>query len=173
MTGIEGLKIQVERLAERLAIEHFDGQVVDEPIPGFHMLTRRRLVDPLAGVRATKALANAARALLVDQARAARAAGRSWDEIGEALGLSDGAADEPRAEAAFTEIVEGRRAQTYWPTFRAPSTCWRCESCGEPVADHGPTGSSHPDDQESGHDESCERHAAALAAWRTRTGWDE
>ena len=163
---------RLERLAFDIAVESFDGQVVDEPIEGYQMLTRRRLVEPLPGVRAARALANNARTLLVEHARAARASGCSWDEVGEALGLSDGATDEPRAEAAFAEIVSGRRSEDYWPSFRAPSTYWRCGSCEELVTDYGPTDSSHPEDQESGHAATCARHEAALAAWRERTGWE-
>ncbi|MCE3552408.1 hypothetical protein LWC33_13170 [Pseudonocardia sp. RS11V-5] len=168
-----GAREQLHRLAERIAVEQFGGEIVEEPIPGYQVLTRRRLVDPLSGVRAARALASAARGLLVEQAREARAVGRSWEEIGEALGLSDGAADEERAEAAFAEIVEGRRAESYWPSVRSPSTSWRCGPCGELVTDYGLSGSSHPDDQESGHADTCTRHRAALAAWRADTGWDD
>jgi hypothetical protein len=164
---------QLHRLAERLAVEEFGGKVVVEPIPGYQVLTRRRLVDPLPGVRAARALASASRGLLVEQARDARAAGRSWDEIGEALGLPNGAADEPRAEAAFDEVVENRRAEPVRRSFEAPSTYWRCGSCGGLVTDYGMSGSSHPDDQESGHAETCARHHAAIATWRTDTGWSD
>jgi hypothetical protein len=173
MTGAEGARSHLQRLAERIAVEQFGGEIVEEPIPGFQLLTRRRLVDPLPGVRAARAIASAARGLLGEQASDARAAGRSWDEIGEALGLSAGAADEPRAEAAFGEIAEGRRAEPAWRSFRTPSTYWRCGSCGELVTDYGLTGSSHPDDQESGHAETCARHRAALATSRADTGWDD
>ncbi|GAA4963005.1 hypothetical protein WHI96_23880 [Pseudonocardia tropica] len=164
---------QLHRLAERIAVDEFGGEVIVEPIPGYQMLTRRRLVDPLPGVRAARALANAARGLLVERARDARAAGRSWDEIGEALGLPNGAADEPRAEAAFAEVVEGRRAEPAWRSFEAPSTYWRCGSCGELITDYGTGSSSHPDDQETGHGETCARHGASLTKWRTDTGWSD
>ncbi|SDH19192.1 hypothetical protein [Pseudonocardia oroxyli] len=164
---------QIRRLAERLAVEEFGGEVLDEPIPGYQVLTRRRLVDPLPGVRAAQALAAAARGLLVEQSRDARAAGRSWDEIGQALGLSDSEADEPRAEAAFADLVEGRRPNAHWRAFRSPSTSWRCGSCHELVTDYGPRDSPHPDDQESGHADTCTRHRAALAQWRIDTGWDD
>jgi hypothetical protein len=110
---------------------------------------------------------------LVEQAEAARAAGCSWDEIGEALGLSDDSGEEPRAEVAFAEIVEGRRSSRSWPRFEAPSMSWRCGSCGEWVRDYGTGDSSHPSDQESGHAPSCARHVADVAAWKSRTGWDE
>ncbi|GAA4536938.1 hypothetical protein GCM10023175_04520 [Pseudonocardia xishanensis] len=167
-----GVGRRLESLAFEIAAEEFDGEIVVEPIPGYQMLTRQRLVDPLPGVRAARALASAARGLLVEQVRDARAAGRSWDEVGEALELSDGTTDDPRAEAAFAEVVEGRRAEPTWHSFRTPSTYWRCRSCGELVTDYGPIGSSHPDDQESGHATTCTRHQAALARWRADTGWD-
>jgi len=171
MSG-NGVGLEVLRLMERLVVAQFDGEVRDESIPGYQMLTRRRVVDPLTGVRAARAMANASRGLLVGQARDARAAGSSWDEIGEALGLPDTAADEPRAEAAFADLVEGRRVNAQWRSFRSPSTSWRCGSCDELVTDYGPTHSSHPDDQESGHADTCARHRAALAQWRIDTGWD-
>jgi hypothetical protein len=174
MTGEEMPVAQhVARLAERIVVERFDGRVIEEPIPGFQILTRRRLAEPTDGIKAARAIAAAARGLLVEQARAARAAGSTWDEIGEALGLAGGVDDEPRAEAAFTEVVEGRRREEFWPTFRSPSTYWRCSGCGELVTDYGPGVGSHPSDQETGHDESCARHQGEVRAWQTRTGWDE
>src|SRR3954466_11004115 len=148
--GPIGIGRRLESLAFEIAVEEFEGEVVEEPVPGHQLLTRRHLADPLSGVRAARVLAGAARRLLVEQAEAARAAGRTWDEVDEALGLSDAEGEDSRAEVAFAEIVEGRSRERSWPSLPASSTSWRCGSCGERVTDRGPYDSSHPSDQESG-----------------------
>ncbi|GAA2870921.1 hypothetical protein GCM10010472_30320 [Pseudonocardia halophobica] len=161
---------RLQTLLEEVAVEQFDGQVVVEPIEGYQILTRRRLVDPLPGVRAAAVLRAAARRVLVDAVEAARAAGRSWDEVGEALGLPD--TDEPVGEVAFALVVEGREPERAREMFRVPSASWRCGACGELVRDQGPF-ESHPADVESGHAADCTRHLADVQAWRERTGWEE
>ncbi|MEU7811843.1 hypothetical protein [Pseudonocardia sp. NPDC049154] len=160
---------RLQILMEEVAVEQFDGQVVVEPIEGYQMLTRRRLVDPLPGVRAAAVLRDAARRVLVDVVEAARAAGRSWDEVGEALGLPD--EGDPVGEVAFGLVVEGREPQCPRELFRPPSSSWRCASCGELVQDRGPF-ESLPDDNESGHTDDCARHRADVRAWRARTSWE-
>jgi hypothetical protein len=108
--------------------------------------------------------------VLIDTVEAARAAGRSWDEVGEALGLPDDG--DPIGEVVFALIVEGREPQRPRELFWLPSTSWRCASCGELVQDRGPF-ESHPDDNESGHTDDCARHRADVQAWRARTGWED
>jgi hypothetical protein len=167
---VSAVSRRLQALVEELAVERFEGQVVVEPIEGYQILTRRRLVDPLTGVQAAAVLRDAARRVLVDVVEVARAAGRSWDEVGEALGLQgDG---EPVGEVAFALIVEGHEPQRPRELFRVPSTSWRCASCCELVQDRGPF-ESHPDDNESGHTEDCARHRADVQAWQTRTGWED
>jgi hypothetical protein len=167
---VSAISQRLQVLIEEVAVEQFDGQVVVEPIEGYQILTRRRLVDPLPGVRAAAVLRDAARRVLVDAVEAARAAGRSWDEIGTALSMPDDG--DPIGEVAFALIVEGREPQRPRELFRLPSTSWRCASCGEPVQDRGPF-ESHPDDNESGHTDDCARHRADMEAWKTRTGWED
>jgi hypothetical protein len=41
---------------------------------------------------------------------------------------------------------------------------WRCPACGGLVSDRGPV--SGPRDDEPGHAGSCQRQAAAVAAWQ-------
>lgn len=159
-------------LVFEVAVELFEGRVVEEPIEGYQLLTRRRLADPLAGVRAAHLLQNVAGRELAEHVDAARAAGRSWEQIGEALNLPVGEGEEPRGEAAFALIVEGRRPERTQGLYREPCTSWRCSSCGELVRDRGPF-ESHPADNEPGHAESCARYRADIAAWRERTGWDD
>ncbi|WP_220187084.1 hypothetical protein, partial [Pseudonocardia pini] len=97
-------------------------------------------------------------------------AGRSWEEVGEALGLPDDG--EPVGEVAFAFVVEGREPERPRELFRLSSTSWRCGSCGELVSDRGPF-ESHPVDNESGHTDDCARHLADVQAWRERTGWED
>lgn len=161
---------RLQTLMEEIAVEQFGGEVVVEPIEGYQFLTRRRLVDPLPGVRAAAVLRDVAWRVLVDAVEAARAAGRSWEELGEALGLPlDG---EPLGEVAFAFVVERREPERARELFWSPATSWRCASCGELVTDRGPF-ESHPDDNESGHATDCARHLADVRAWQTRTGWED
>jgi hypothetical protein len=166
---VSAISRRLQTLMEGVAVELFEGQVVVEPIEGYQILTRRRLVDPMPGVRAAALLRAATCRVLVDVVETPRAAGRSWDEIGEALGPDDG---DPVAEVAFAFIVEGREPERARELIRVPSTSWRCASCGELVQDRGPF-ESHPDDNESGHTDDCARHRADVQAWQTRTGWED
>ncbi|MCF7547418.1 hypothetical protein [Pseudonocardia sp. WMMC193] len=159
-----------QTLMEEVAVEQFEGQVVIEPIEGYQMLTRRRLVDPLPGVRAAAVVRDAARRVLVDAVEASRAAGRSWDEVGAALGLPDDG--DPVGEVAFALVVERREPERPRELFHVPSTSWRCGSCGELVSDRGPF-ESQPVDNESGHADDCARHLPDVRAWRERTGWED
>jgi hypothetical protein len=161
---------RLRTLVEEVAVEQFDGQVVVEPIEGYRILTRRRLVDPMPRVRAAGVLRAAARRVLVDAVVAARAAGRSWDEIGKALGLPDDGG--PVGEVAFALVVERREPERARELFRVPSMSWRCGSCGELVSDRGPF-VSHLVDNESGHAEDCGRHLAEVRVWRELTGWED
>lgn len=160
---------QVRALVWSGAVEVFGAVRHEDPVEGYQLLTRPRLDDPLAGVRAALLVRAVADAQLDRQATDARAAGRSWDEIGEALGLPDEAAgaDRPRGEAAFEWLVAGREPEPpdRGGLFREPVTSWRCGTCGALVSDRGPF-EFHPDDQESGHAQGCARHAAEVAVWR-------
>ncbi|MBC3189972.1 hypothetical protein H7X46_02705 [Pseudonocardia sp. C8] len=168
---------QVRALVWSGAVEAFGAVRHEDPIEGYQVLTRSRLDNPLAGVTAALVARNAAARQLAEFAESARAAGRSWDEIGAALGL-DSAGDgggRSRAELAFEWLVEGREPQPEpdrWPSFRAPTTSWRCATCGQRVTDRGPY-ESHPDDNEDGHAEACARHRADVRAWVRRTGWED
>ena len=164
---------QGRRLVRQIAVDVFGAQVVETPIPGFTVITEIALDDPLAGVRAALLLRGVAEAQLYDHARAARGAGRSWDEVGAALELPDYEFD-ARAEVTFAWLVEGREPepaqQDPVPVFRPPSAWWRCGACGQQVTDRGPY-EPHPDDNETGHAPDCARHSADVAAWTARTGW--
>ncbi|MBW0101643.1 hypothetical protein [Pseudonocardia sp. KRD291] len=158
---------RVRELIITAAVEAFGAVRDDVPVDGFQVLTRTRLDDPMAAVRAADLMARVAQSQRTEHALDARAAGRSWDEIGAALCVpADG--ERSRGEAVFEWLVEGRAPDPTGPgegLFRTPTTWWRCGSCDQQVADRGPF-ESHPNDNESGHTEDCPRHRAAVAAWR-------
>src|SRR6266704_5604204 len=122
-----------------------------------------RDAEPLAGLRGARAAELAARGLARSYVRAAREDGRTWQQIGTALGLvvggDDGAGD-TIAEAAFS-YAAGPPGTDYDRTYGRPVT-WRCPACGGLVSDRGPV--SGPRDDEPGHADGCERLAAAVAA---------
>lgn len=160
------------------AVEVFDAVRHEDPIEGFRLLARSRLDDPLAGIRAALLVRAVGAAQLYQHATDARAAGRSWEEIGEALELPCVAAgaSRPSGEAAFEWLIEGHEPEPPDSSgvrlFREPAASWRCGKCGALVTDRGPF-ESHPDDNESGHAETCTRHAHEIAGWRVRTGWED
>ena len=174
----EAFVSRVRSLVWAGAVEVSDTVRREDPIEGFRLLTRSRLDDPRAGIRAALLVRQVAAGQLYQQANEARAVGWSWEEIGEALELpgTEVGADRPRGEAAFEWLIEGREPEPLdrdgVRLFRQSAASWRCGSCGAQVIDRGPF-ESHPDDNESGHAEDCPRHRAAIAAWRAATGWEE
>ena len=69
----------------QVAVIAFGAVEQQEPIEGFHGLSRPVLDDPLAGVRAGRLVADVATGALREWALRARGAGRSWDAVGAAL----------------------------------------------------------------------------------------
>lgn len=165
---------RVRDLIREVAGSVFGAQVVEVPIPGFSVFTDRQLDDPLAGARAALFVRNVGKSQVIEYARAARAAGRSWDEIGAALELPEREFTS-RGEATFLWLVEGCEPESdpdALPSFRTPATRWRCGTCEQPVTDHGPF-ESHPDDNEPGHALDCARHSGDVDAWRVRVGGEQ
>jgi hypothetical protein len=110
---------------------------VEVPIDGFAAITRRALDDPLAGVRAAVLARNVAARQLRDYAEQARGAGRTWDEVAEALGIAADEDETPRDERAYLLLIEGRtglgdRASA---GFHRSSARWTYASCGERITD--------------------------------------
>ncbi len=158
----------------RVAVSAFDATELREPVAGFHGLSRPVLDDPLAGVRAGRLVADVAAGALRDWALRARGAGRSWDDVGAALGLpaEPDSSDMPRAEAAWEWLVEHRPPPPGLQPSGGPSSAvWTCTTCRARVRDTGPF-AAHPDDRETGHQDDCVRRAAALEAWRVEEGDD-
>jgi len=151
----------------RTASEAFGAEIVRESIAGL-TVHAEALDDPLTGVRAALLARNVAVAELRRYAEAARGAGRSWDEVAEALGIEAPDDGEPRAEQAYVFLIEGRPLQRdESPRSWQTAAHWTCATCGQRVRDSGPFG-SHPDDVEDGHAANCARRAAALTAFHRR-----
>jgi hypothetical protein len=125
-----------------------------------------RDAEPLDGLGAVRAAELAARGLARRYVRAAREDGHSWTVIGAALRLPSGGyvgAGETIAEAAFRYAAGP--ADSHWNRTYSPSVTWRCPACSGLVSDRGPV--SGPHDDEPGHNDGCQRLAAAVAAWET------
>lgn len=144
-------------------------QIVTRPaFRGSHATVRD--IEPLAGLAASRQLEVAAREHAAGYVRAAREAGHSWQDIGNALGLIPGGdaqqAGETVAEAAFTYAAGHPDTETARRYGR--SVTWRCGSCDKVIIDHGLC--NGPAGDERGHAQNCPRLAATIAAWDA--GWD-
>ncbi|MCD2193590.1 hypothetical protein LQ327_09375 [Actinomycetospora endophytica] len=128
------------------------------------------MTDPLAGVRAARLARDVAAGQLREQALHARGAGHSWDDIADALELTDTSDDSERCgqqlgELAWEWLIEHRPPAPGGRRGMPGSAVWVCTACRARVRDTGPY-ACHPDDRESGHASGCPRHRAALAAYR-------
>ena len=132
-------------------------QVIRRPvIRGDSASGTRAEPEPLAGIRAATALRHAASRAIADCARYAREDGKTWGQIGEAMGCEpDPPAGVSAAETAFWAVAAD--------LGRGPSFAWTCPACGQTVIDEGPA--DHPEDAETGHGAGCERFAATVRAW--------
>ncbi|OJG06123.1 hypothetical protein BG618_02848 [Pseudonocardia autotrophica] len=137
---------------QRVAIELFGATIVERrPFPEASFAIQV-VDDPLAGVRAAALALSVGRARLYDFACQARSVGRTWQDIADALGISDNHGIP--AELAFELVVEGStaHARAAW----RPTAGWTCGDCGWTVADGGPYDAIVANN-ETGHDESCPR----------------
>jgi hypothetical protein len=145
----------------RNAIWEMTRQPEDAGRPVLRYLAAGGEPDPLAVITAAASLSREAARATRDHARRAREAGKSWDQIGEALGPQG---DGGLASHAFYLLASD--------LGRGPSFAWTCGACGQTVIDYGPEAGS-PEDQESGHGEGCTRLAAAIVAWDAQWEDDE
>lgn len=166
-TATDRARGDVRALVRRVAETVHGATVTHRAVPGYQVLTDTVLDDPLAGVRAADLVQRVAAGQVRDHADAARAAGRTWDEIADALGITDGSA--ARGELAYLLLVDHQPLPVDLPSFHRSSTWWRCTTCGQRVTDHGPY-DPHPSDREEGHAPDCGRLAADLSAYRA--GWE-
>lgn len=157
----------VRRVIQLAAREAFGAGMVQRLIPG--LSTPLCDVEPLAGVRAAVLARDVAVRCVREYALAARAEGRSWDDVAEAFGVQRGEGVVVRGERAYLHVIEDRPLYADDPELswvpRAPVARWRCVSCGQYVTDQGPFEAS-PENNEQGHTPGCVRHAAEMAAYR-------
>jgi hypothetical protein len=135
-------------------------------------------LEPLTGLHASRQVELAARHAARDYVRLAREEGRSWHEIGHALGLEPGgdrdSAGRTVAEAAYTYVAGDPDSDYAWRYGR--SFVWTCHSCDRAIGDSGPC--LGPANDERGHADTCERLQAAMrdrdAGWDSDwdTGWE-
>ena len=127
-------------------------------------------LEPLTGARTARDIELVSRRAARTYIRAAREDGHSWDQIGQALGVTPGAdADQAGltvAEAAYTYAAGSPHTDTAIRYGR--SFPWRCQSCEQVISDRGLI--AGPADDEAGHGEQCPRLAAAVTAWNAE--WD-
>lgn len=166
-TGGRRAAADVRALVRRVAETVHGATVTHQSVPGYRVLTDTVLDDPLAGVRAAALVQHVAAGQVREHADDARAAGRTWSDVADALGIADGQC--PRGELAYLLLVEHQALPVDPPSFRRSSTWWRCGTCGERVTDYGPF-DPHPADREDGHATGCDRLAADLSAYAA--GWE-
>ena len=129
--------------------------------PGSELI--RPDLEPLDGARAARDIELGARHAARTYIRAAREAGHSWDQIGQALGITPDTdrTGESLAEAAYTYAAGNPDTETAVRYGR--SFLWRCPSCDQAIGDRGLI--SGPADNEPGHSGDCARLAAGVAEW--------
>jgi hypothetical protein len=117
--------------------------------------------EPGAGMHYARMVADAAHHAEHSYIGHAREHGMTWQQIGQALNLGGRAQQRgaPLAEVAFEHATGAEHVRP----FETLVFTWRCQSCGQYISDHGPY-NTHPDDNERGHADGCERHTAAIAA---------
>ena len=118
-------------------------------------------VAPAAAIEILRDIELCARGAAREEIGWARAAGLSWQKVGEALGITgkgDGI-EHSIAELAFQYAAphDSKWAQDY-----GPSLTWGCPSCGGRVTDRGPDWGLG--DAESGHVGGCRRRAGCLGS---------
>jgi hypothetical protein len=162
LTPRERAAWELRNAFRRVAHKVYGAEIVEEPVEGFTTVTKPVLDEPLAGVRVALLARDVAVAEMRAYAEQARGAGRSWDDVAEALGIETMSDVEPRDEQAYLLLLEGRPLPGDEPSWRhRPTAQWTCTSCSQRITDHGPF-ESHPDDVEQGHTPSCRRRSNAL-----------
>ena len=116
--------------------------------------------DPAKGIRFALMLRDSATQAIREHIKRGRQEGLTWHQVGEALNLAAVAEERgaPLGEVAFDYAADVEHARP-WST---PSFPWTCPACGALVSDRGPF-ESHPEDNEPGHAEGCERMARLVA----------
>lgn len=165
------VRYTVERMIKRLAVDGYEARSTQAPIGGYRSITKTVLDPATAGIRAARQIERTAHGQVHEHAMAARGAGCSWREIGEAVGLTD-EDDDDIAVAVYRYLIWDSPLDNPTPDYlrRDQKAWWTCESCEQRVTDVGPWG-GHPDDNETGHAATCERHNDAVRAYMA--DWDD
>lgn len=114
--------------------------------------------DTVIELAAVRLLNEAVHTGLTGRVQACRAAGVTWQEIGEGLDLQPLARvlDRPLAEIAFEHVTGGAGSHSDHP---GPMLRWTCPKCGREIGDYGPAESDRAHTQQS-HAEDCPRRSA-------------
>lgn len=162
-TPDETLRWAVDRaILAHVRESHGEHAVRSRPLRGSTVLSADGPTDYRHGIEAARIAAAAARNEMYSFVRKARGAGIAWGDLAQPLGIEAGP-DESAAEKAF-ELAAGPR-----DPWADRTVGWDCADCGAWITDHGPY-NGHPDDCETGHTDTCERHAAAVYDWQEAYG---
>lgn len=119
--------------------------------------------EPLAAIEAAADLGRAATRAVSDHTRTAREDGRSWKEIGVAMGFADRPSlrASPVADRAFLAVASN--------LGNGMGFGWTCPSCLGVITDRGPE-AGWPADAEHGHADGCKRLAETMRAYDASWG---
>ncbi len=150
----------VDRAVAEL-VERAEGPAGFAQVPPYRGASyTRKMPRPVPALRAALLVRHVAQGKAQDAIRAARAAGTSWAELADTLGVDGG-------EAAYRVAVG---PDDGWAWYQRQDVYWRCSACAELVTDSGPY-EAHPANNETGHADGCARHLAEIAAYQAT--WDE
>jgi hypothetical protein len=107
-TARDDLVVRLHDLLLQLAVDGYGATRHEDPIEGFQVLTHTRIEPMSAGIQAALLIRDVGTRLVRDWAEKTCASGRSWDEVGEALGLLQEGQDFSRAERAYEYVADGR-----------------------------------------------------------------
>jgi hypothetical protein len=144
--------------------------------PGAGAIWRGRHPTPVAHLQAVRALRAAVSQGERQALDNARGAGLSWEQIGDALGLTKAAedADESLSLAAWRyaamRVMPGEPdPDSAWRCGRGPTADWRCRECTGAIHEAHPD--NGPVEAQQGHLPGCARYASLVAEAQAR--WDE
>ena len=129
--------------------------------------TEQRPAVATEGLRFSLMLRDAATHQAREFARAARAEGKSWRELGEILAPALGISGEDMDLAA--RAFEWGAGAEFAQRFADLVVTWNCPACHERIRDHGPY-DADPRNNEAGHGDGCARLAGAVAAYEAEWG---
>jgi hypothetical protein len=144
------------------------GEVAERTIYGGTAATDMTVPEPgppLVAIRAARLAEHAARAAVERHVKYARQDGRTWKDIGEAMGFTSHPGEPPIAESAFRVVAPGTSDYNL-------IVGWVCPSCRQVVRDYGPY-EANPAEAERGHGDGCARLAAAVAEYKRQWGGDK